>query len=177
MHKLLASLMTGAALVLAASAGAGGWATAGLGPPPDDIRAGETWNAEVTILQHGRTPLAGVRPAVVIRNAKTGATKRFRATPTDTAGVYRAQVRFPSGGAWRYEVYDGFTAYGGAKHHTFAPVDVASAAGGDGARDVWVLAGVLLFVLTVPATLLALSRRTRLRPARAAPSSFSSTPT
>ena len=176
MRRLSLCSLLAAAVLPASIAGAGGWATAGISSPPDGISSGDTWNAQVTILQHGRTPLSGVEPTVTIRN-EAGKALTFPARPTGKPGVYLAKVKFPAGGDWRYEVYDGFTAYGGAKYHTFAPVDVAPAAGGDGARDVWVLAGVLLLVLTVPATLLVLSLRTRLRPAPAAPSSFSSTPT
>jgi YtkA-like len=131
MKKLLVSL---ALVVLAApaSAFAGGWATAGLSPPDGGVGAGDTWNAQVTILQHGMTPLAGVSPTVTIRNASTGESKTFAAKPTDETGVYAAKVVFPSQGKWSYEVYDGFTQYGGAKTHTFSPVSIGAGGGGDG---------------------------------------------
>ena len=51
MRSLL--IVAAAALVVAAPAAAGGWATAGLGPPDDGLGAGDTWNAEVTVMQHG----------------------------------------------------------------------------------------------------------------------------
>ena len=61
MKRLLIPL---ALLALAApsSALAGGWATAGLSPPDGGVGAGDTWNAQVNILQHGETPLSGVSP-------------------------------------------------------------------------------------------------------------------
>jgi hypothetical protein len=97
MKKMLVSL---ALVVLAAPASAlgGGWATAGLAPPEGSVGAGDTWNAQVTILQHGMTPLAGVSPTVTIRNASTGEEKTFAAKPTDKTGVYLAEVVFPSQG-------------------------------------------------------------------------------
>ena len=112
------------ALAVSAGAVAGGWATAGLAPPPEGTAAGDVWNAEVTILQHGRTPLAGVKPTITIRHAKTGVAKTFRAVPTKEPGVYRARAVFPSAGQWKYEVYDGFETYGGARTHRFPAVGI-----------------------------------------------------
>jgi hypothetical protein len=121
-----------AALVLAAPAAGGGWATAGLGPPDDGLGAGDTWNAEMTILQHGTTPLVGVHPAVVITNQDSGKQLRFDATATGKPGVYVAKVKFPSSGTWKYAVYDGFTQYGGAATHQFAAVQIGPGGGGSG---------------------------------------------
>jgi hypothetical protein len=51
--------------------------------------------------------------------------RTFIAKATDRIGVYRARVVFPTAGRWRYEVYDGFTQYGGARIHRFTPVRIA----------------------------------------------------
>ena len=48
----------------------------------------------------------------------------FRARPTSRSGVYRAKIVFPSAGTWRYEVFDAFTTYGGARTHRFAAVKI-----------------------------------------------------
>jgi YtkA-like len=141
MRKLLIATAAAATLAFPATTAAGGWATAGLGPPDDGLKAGDTWNAEVKILQHGETPLSGVEPTVTIRNDK-GATHSFAARPTGEPGVYEAQVRFPSNGTWSYEVYDGFEQYGGAQTHTFAPVTIAPGDGGGIALWPFVLAGL-----------------------------------
>ncbi len=156
------------ALVLAAPAAAGGWATAGLGPPPPGTGVGDTWNAEVTILQHGQTPLEGATPAVIITNAETGVTKRFAAKPTGKPGVYQAKVVFPSGGEWNYAVYDGFTAYGGAKTHTFAPIQVGGGTASSAFPLVETIGGVAV-ALVLAAALFLLVRRQR-PAARVAPS-------
>lgn len=129
MKRLLLLALIVVSLGAAPLAVAGGWATAGLEPPPGGLGPGDTWNAEVTILQHGQTPLMGVKPTVTIRN-DAGKALTFKAKPTGEPGVYRAKVRFPSAGAWRYDVYDGFTRYGGAKTHTFGPVTVGPESGG-----------------------------------------------
>lgn len=165
MRKLLIATAAAAALAVPGSAAAGGWATAGLGPPDDGLQAGDTWNAKVTILQHGRTPLSGVEPTVTIRNDK-GTTLTFPAHPTGEVGVYEARVKFPSGGSWSYEVYDGFEQYGGAQTHTFGPVAIAP--GSDGGVTVWpfVLAGLALALVAGAGVWLAgIRRRARALPA------------
>ena len=107
---LLALTAVAATLLLApATALAGGWATVGMSSLPDDTRPGEAWVVDLTVLQHGRTPLEGVTPAVIIKQSG-GPELRFDARPTDEAGVYRARVTFPGGGEWTYLVDDDFSA-------------------------------------------------------------------
>ena len=128
-------LVAGGALVQAAVASAGCWATAGLVPPPEGTAPGDTWAARVMILQHGRTPLpdaADARPSVTITNAATGEERTFTAFPSSDPTVYEAAVVFPSAGSWRYEVFDGFTTWNGepapcAQTHRFAAVEIGSA--------------------------------------------------
>ena len=124
------------ALVLAGTAVAGGWATVKLSSRPTGLAAGETWVVDITVLQHGVTPLPGVKPTLTIRKvqrtlsaAPTGnpVARTFSTRATGRTGVYRARVVFPSAGTWRYEVYDGFTQYGGARTHRFAAVKIARA--------------------------------------------------
>jgi hypothetical protein len=159
LRKLLIATLACAALMIPGGAAAGGWATAGLGPPDDGIQAGDTWNARVTILQHGQTPLSGIEPTVTIRNDK-GTTLTFPARPTGEAGIYEAKVRFPSSGNWSYEVYDGFEQYAGARTHTFAPVSIAPASGGGVRLWPFALAGVgLAAALILAAAWVARSRR------------------
>ena len=125
MKKLLLVLAVAAVAVPAASAG--GWATVGLSSlPPSDLAANQSWPVDITVLQHGRTPLAGVTPVVRIRNGKGRVVKSFTAQPTGKTGVYHAVVSFPWEGTFSYEVYDGFTQYGGAQTHTFKPVQIGA---------------------------------------------------
>jgi YtkA-like len=146
--------LAAATLVVVGTASAGGWATVGVSPQPDDLAAGAVWKVNLRVLQHGRTPLDGVKPTITIRNADTGQSKTFPAKPTGKSGVYAAEVVFPSGGTWRYEVYDGFTQYGGAKSHTFAPVEIAGAAG-DGTSLAWTISGSVALALALGALLFA----------------------
>ena len=107
------------------TAGAGGFATAGLSSTPDGIAPGKPWKVDITVLQHGRTPLEGVTPRVRISSGST--TREFAAKPTGKPGVYRAEVVFPKAGNWEYVVLDGFN---DQLPHTFPAVRI-----GDGATS------------------------------------------
>ncbi len=151
------------AFVLTGNAAAGGFATVQLDSTPDGVAVGETWSAQLTVLQHGRTPLDGLSPTVTI--ASGSQEQMFPAAPTSEPGVYHVEVVFPSAGTWTWTIWDGFT-----QTHTYAPFVVAPAdggAGGDLGRGWWVAgiaAGVALLVAALAATSRAW-RRSRLRPA------------
>ena len=124
------------ALVCASTALAGGWATVRLSSSPKGMSADEPWVVDITVLQHGLAsqPLCCLKPTVTIsrvaqvRSTSAAAKKSltFRARPTSRTGVYRARVVFPDAGTWRYEVFDAFTTYGGARTHKFTPVKITS---------------------------------------------------
>jgi len=141
------------ALALPAGAAAGGWATAGVSPPPPGTGPGDTWQAELTLLQHGVTPLEGVNPTITISGPET---RTFEFAPTGKPGIYVAEVVFPSAGTWRYSVNDDFS-----QVHTFAPVQVggpvAAPAGGD--FPTWVVAPIAAGALALAALGVALVRR------------------
>jgi hypothetical protein len=118
MKKLLLVLAVAAVAVPAASAG--GWATVGLSSLPTGTPPGKTWAVDMTVLQHGRTPLTGIAPVLTIRN-DGGETRSFTGTPTGKLGVYRANVVFPSAGTWSYQVWDDFS-----QTHTFKPVEIGA---------------------------------------------------
>jgi YtkA-like protein len=161
MRKLLIGL-TLVALAMPAAALAGGWATVGVPRPPDDMGPGDTWNANITVLQHGNpeTPLTDVSPTLTIRSGAKE--KTFKATPTDKPGVYVAKVVFPSAGKWSYEVYDGFVTYGGQTTHTFAPVTIGAGSGSGGFPTLTVGAA-LVALMGLAFVLWLLLRRIRIR--------------
>ncbi|HZG36496.1 MAG TPA: FixH family protein [Gaiellaceae bacterium] len=155
MKKLVLVLAVLAALAPAAAAG-GGWATVGLGSlPPDDLVAGAEWSVDLTVLQHGRTPLEHVQPVVRL-HGPGGASEEFAATRTAKPGVYRAVVRFPSSGTWRFEVDDGFS-----QTHTYRPVTVGTASSPSSFPTLPV--GGLAAALVLVAVLLLVARRQRPR--------------
>ena len=155
MRKLVAVIA--AALVAAPAAAAGGFATVGVSSlPPED---GSDWNVVLTVKQHGRTPLDGLRPAITIRNADTGEMQKFLATPAGKTGTYEATVSFPSNGTWEYSVVDGFTPW----THTFAPVTI-DGVGSDGSFPAVPVAVGFALALALGASLVLLARRRRLQP-------------
>jgi hypothetical protein len=116
-----------AALIFAGTAqprGAGTtgcWATVGLSSlPKPGLQAGQPWVVTIRVLQHGRTPLAGAKPEVRIRN-NAGKLIVYKARALTRVGSYRARVVFPAAGRWSLSVYDGFVPHC-AGVHTFKSV-------------------------------------------------------
>jgi hypothetical protein len=105
-RRILLLVPIATALAAPATAFAGGWATTSLSSHP----TGSTWKTEITVLQHGVTPMVGVQPSIEIQD-QDAKTLSFPARPTKRDGVYAATVRFPRAGEWRYRVHDGFTDY------------------------------------------------------------------
>ncbi len=182
---LVAIVLT--ALVLAADAAAGCYATAELAAPPATIGPGDAWTAAVTVKQHGTRPIPDAKPTVTIVG-ENGARTTFAAKPTDQVGVYAASVVFPAAGLWNYEVNDGFVSTeGGAiwdcsSTHTFAavtiggagasgPVDggpsLVAASGDSSAWPVLIVALVAVAVALVAAAGIGLARRSSRRHAEA----------
>ena len=126
MKKLIVGVLAAAALVVPGGAAAGGWATAGLSPPspPGGSGPGDPWTTEITVLQHGVTPLAGVTPKLILTNQATNERMEYPGRPTDERGVYRVRLDLPAKGTYEVAVYDGFETYGGAQTHTFLPITV-----------------------------------------------------
>jgi hypothetical protein len=123
---LVAALALAALLTAPATSLGGGWATVGLSSLPDGAGPGEAWVVDLTVLQHGVTPLEDVQPKVMLERA-TGDPNPvvFAARPTGEPGVYRARVVFPAAGEWAYKVDDDFS-----QVHDFGTVRIG---GGNGA--------------------------------------------
>jgi len=148
------------ALASVGAAAGGGWATVGFAPLPDGTAAGETWKPEITVLQHGKTPLGGLTP--VVRISGDGDTRSFTASETSEVGVYEADVVFPSSGEWRVVIESGF----GASNVTYGPVTIGP--GTAGQPTSFPLAPVLAVLgacALVAAAALGVVRQRRLTPA------------
>jgi hypothetical protein len=117
MRKLVVTVVALAVLV-PATALAGGWATVQLSSTPKGAKAGVPWIVNLTVLQHGVTPLEGIQPQVRISQGTL--IRTFTARPTPTTGVYRARVVFPRAGTWKWSIWDGFS-----RTHTYKAVKVA----------------------------------------------------
>ena len=117
-----------------------------------------------------RDPLSGLSPTVTIRNTRPA--RRRRSTPSRrTRPRLRRKVVFPSEGKWSYEVYDGFSQYGGAKTHTFGSVDIGT--GGGGSLPAFGIIGIVGLALVAIVFFYWLSRRVRVRARRPRASAFS----
>ena len=98
------------------AANAGGWATVGLSSlPPTGLKAGQPWPVDITVLQHGRTPLAGVAPVLRIRETTARSSRRSPRHLPERPASTTPSSRSPRSGTYSYEVYDGFATYGGAQ--------------------------------------------------------------
>ena len=148
MRRVLIALPVVLVLLVAPAAYAGGWATVGLSSTPAGTQPGAPWSVDITVLQHGQTPLEGVQPAVTITSGD--ASKTFAAKPTDKPGVYRAEVVFPTAGKWNYQVDDGFIS---GRPHTFPAVQIGALASAPAAPStsddggpslIWLVPGLAL---------------------------------
>jgi hypothetical protein len=161
MRAKLVTFTVAAALIAPSTALAGGFATVGVSPPPDGVAPGEPWQVEVEVLQHGRTPLEGVKPRVIVTG--NGEREVFFTSASGKPGVYRANVVFPSAGTWRYAVDDDFS-----QTHTFPPVKIgggekvaaaASADPSDGGTDIGLALAIAAIAGLVAALGMAVVRR------------------
>ena len=95
-RSLLVSPLALVLVVLAAiPAAAGGWATVGLDSTPASVVPGKPWNVNITVLQHGRTPLSGITPSVAITSGTV--TREFTANADQEAGRVPRLGRLPDG--------------------------------------------------------------------------------
>jgi hypothetical protein len=159
MRLLIALSAVAVALAAAGAAQAGGWASVSVDPLPTGIEEDETWRTEITVLQHGQTPLNGLEPVLTIREATTGLSREFRAAPTEKAGVYETGVVFPEAGQWNVVVESGWWGEG---RLTFGPVTIGDGTGIGAIPESFpvapVAAIVLAIVLVVAATFVARRR-------------------
>lgn len=115
------------AVVGAGSASAGGWATVGFEPLPDGAAAGASWKPKIFVKQHGVTPLEGLHPMITISESASGQSRTFTARPTFEAGVYEADVVFPTSGDWSVAIDSGF----GDSGVRYGPVTIGAGTDGD----------------------------------------------
>lgn len=121
MRQLVVLCALAGALAATGVASAGGWATVSVDPLPTGLDAGDTWRTEITVLQHGETPLGGLSPVITVRESRSGLTRDAVAKETSELGVYEASVVFPEAGEWNVVVESGFWGEGTL---TFGPVTI-----------------------------------------------------
>ena len=89
-----------AALALASTALAGGWAQVTVPNLPTDPPAGGETVIDLTVLQHGVTAVSWPRLTVVATDAISGAAIAAQAKASGPDGHYTATLTFPSAGEW-----------------------------------------------------------------------------
>ena len=161
---IAATVMVVGLLGLPAGALAGGWATVTLSSTPDGLSPGQPWLVELEILQHGRTPLDGVEPSIVLTDQATGATRTVAAKPTGRPGMYEARAVFPEAGRWSFAVDDGFSQVHDYPAVTIGGAATALAPTGGGDAFPWLAVGVALLAGIAAAALAVGLRRRRGRP-------------
>jgi len=99
-------LAAGLAILAAAPASAGGWATVLVDREASGStgHAGEPVAVVFTVLQHGVTPVDGEVATVVATDAAAGGQVRVVATADGVAGRYHAALVLPHEGTWRWQV-------------------------------------------------------------------------
>ena len=149
-----------------ANAAAGGFATVQLSSTPTGTKAGTPWSVDLTVLQHGVTPLDGMEPLITISERlqpRSRSLPRRRAQP----GVYHADVVFPEAGTWTWTIWDGFS-----QTHTYklrcevAPAGDSVGTGTDGI-SIWLagLAGAAALAIGAVMVVMTAKRRSRPSPA------------
>jgi hypothetical protein len=151
MRTLLALGVALAALTVAGPALGGGWATVGVSPMAPD-EAGAVWKMKLNIKQHGRTPLEGLSPLVIISNGE-GRTETIQATATGEPGIYAAEVVFPTAGTWTYRIDDDFS-----RVHTFKALEIVGDGGGS-SFPTWRVTSVVVLALALGFVLVLIARR------------------
>ena len=89
-----------ASLALTTAVLAGGWASVTITDPPADPTAGGETIFDLTVMQHGVTPVSWPGITVVATNAETGATVSGQAKASGAVGHYTVGLTFPTEGAW-----------------------------------------------------------------------------
>ncbi len=100
-HRLFAiPIAIVASLALTTAVLAGGWASVTITDPPADPTAGGETIFDLTVMQHGVTPVSWPGITVVATNAETGATVSGQAKASGAVGHYTVGLTFPTEGAW-----------------------------------------------------------------------------
>lgn len=102
MRRLALFAAVAAALAAPSAAFAGGMGAFALHGPSPNVKAGDTWLAQLRVVACMGAPVNTV-PTVAITNG-SGERLTFRGEKADGKGRYVAHVVFPSAGEWSYEI-------------------------------------------------------------------------
>lgn len=150
-HRLLAiPIALAGALALTTAVLAGGWASVTITEPPAEPTAGGETIFDLTVMQHGVTPVSWPAITIVASNAETGATVSAQAEASGPLGHYSVGLTFPTGGAWTIAFASNDLLMEGGQTlavSAAAPAAAASETAGTGAVDISMVTVLLMLVL------------------------------
>lgn len=152
-----------AALALASTALAGGWAQVTVPNLPTDPAAGEETTIELNVLQHGVTAVSWPRITVIATDAASGDTVAAQAKASGPEGHYTAKLTFPSEGEWTISFTSPELQMEGTATLSVGPalVAVTAAAAATSGIDVLPLALLLMLALFAAIAIAAVTMRSR----------------
>lgn len=108
MKRIVRSGLIASAILLLSAQSVLAWpndATVQLSSTPAGTTTGQPWDVDISFMSLGqRITAGGLEPVITIREEATGRQLSFTATGTEQAGIYHAQVVFPTEGNWTYTV-------------------------------------------------------------------------
>ncbi|KPL91043.1 hypothetical protein [Herpetosiphon geysericola] len=110
MRRLLIFVcLVGLQFGLLSSSEAGGWATTPITKLPDTIVAGQAFQLEFSVLQHGTKPISSidtdpVKPLLTAEHATSEAFQQVWATQVGALGNFQATLQLPSAGEWEISI-------------------------------------------------------------------------
>lgn len=152
-----------AALMLASTALAGGWAEVTVPNLPTDPPAGEETTIELNVLQHGVTPVSWPRITVIATNVATEEVTAAQAKASGPEGHYTAKITFPSEGEWTISFVSPELQMDGTATLSVSPpiVTAPAATAATSGLDMLPIALLLMVALFVAIAIAAVAMRSR----------------
>lgn len=152
-----------AALTLASTALAGGWAQVTVPTLPTDPPAGEETTIELNVLQHGVTAVSWPRITVIATNEATDEVTAAQAKASGPEGHYTAKLTFPGEGEWTISFVSPDLVMDGTATLSVGPLLAAAPAvtAATSSFDVLPLALVLMLALFAVIAIAAVAMRSR----------------
>lgn len=88
---------------------AGGWATTPITNLPDTLVAGQSFQLEFSVLQHGTKPISGIgddpiKPLLTAEHATSEEFQQVWATQIGDVGNFQATLQLPTAGEWEISI-------------------------------------------------------------------------
>ncbi|WP_110515659.1 hypothetical protein [Herpetosiphon llansteffanensis] len=110
MRRLLIFVcLVGLQFGLVSISNAGGWATTPITKLPDTIVAGQSFQLEFSVLQHGTKPISSmgtdpIKPLLTAEHATSTEFQQVWATQVGDVGNFQATLQLPTAGEWEISI-------------------------------------------------------------------------